>query len=1069
MSYELSDAQEDYIPDYSVTMLEEDAVDDSMDSRTLDDAGYTVNDEDMEEVECNAEGYAITEVPDDYSSDASYAAYTGDYASDPEEISDDETISGTSEEIAGGAEEDLLENPLTNLLQSERTTETSNWNDLFQTAVDMEEGPKKCKALSTLGRDFVYTSKTYGKIIISELSLPPEKKTVKPVDAGGIAGGMKYIAAGIFFKFAVDTKSNGSYLYGGDVPYDEGAIKGASNDMLGLLAFHNSNVEGLHFPLLCIIDYHGYRLLAMSILPIYKRSTLIYGSQDAGKHTMNLNKEFSEKMKIVAKQLNLKEHKIPGYKSLANIQEDPTIIKICTPVDIEGHLGTDGKYYVLDFGRTFPPEVPSAPSREIFYNLLRPELVRQYKTPLSSDAYSAFGNIDRKIHNEEVKEATLYLHRQIIPNFVENTLYPLENNIIDRITERIHRAGINCRHLGRIRSLINKSKYVNVQRCIMSEIVARTLKSILRLLQRTYTSQQKHDGTRQEPYKKIAFKVLKSVFSPFITPIQGPELTNKIKLHEDRLISDITLNDFSDNRIFWCITIKFIIQKLFKKTFTDDELINGSDVRELVGMKETISRLCTLSGIKLRDQLIEEYSNSDRLNFKLMKFDLKKLTVRVRHLNVIDEAEGNLLFLEAKIQKNPFAGIWNATHEKFGRAVASNTNNFNTFLQWGKVFYHQSFNLSIDCQKTISPSELSMKREEIFVKLKSAMEKFQCACEISSTSYECDLYMGLVDVEYGVINHVHSNMAEVSRIAESQWSINVSCNRFKEAFTKNPDCIRLLCSIASENAFQANESKNSFQAQLFLLRAFYIQYSALKASLVPPDTQYFFNAGCYLLEYLKRGGKDPGLHLAGASGSMIESALLQCPSISDENFIIQLDQSSRYLPELSNEQHNIIRPAYAYKIDHKQDPENNQQYDLINSWCHLVGKLEIRPRSTLLHFMPFTINRPDNQSSVCIGQLFHLLGQYQASETKHTFKLERQTFILINSACNKFLLTNVHVGLPSTSQSNNSLSITLVGSNFIPDIENDIEITSNNKQILEKSPLNPGHNEFKISQRSPCK
>lgn len=39
-----------------------------------------------------------------------------------------------------------------------------------------------------------------------------EKKTIKPVAAGGQAGGEKYIVQGIFFKFALDIFG----IYGGD-------------------------------------------------------------------------------------------------------------------------------------------------------------------------------------------------------------------------------------------------------------------------------------------------------------------------------------------------------------------------------------------------------------------------------------------------------------------------------------------------------------------------------------------------------------------------------------------------------------------------------------------------------------------------------------------------------------------------------------------------------------------------------------------------------------------------------------------------------------------------------------
>ena len=80
-----------------------------------------------------------------------------------------------------------------------------HWNTEFQNALDMPEGKEKWEKLAHLARDFVYCSKTYGKIIISEYYLPEEEKTIKSCDAGGVAGGSKYICSNIFFKFALDT------------------------------------------------------------------------------------------------------------------------------------------------------------------------------------------------------------------------------------------------------------------------------------------------------------------------------------------------------------------------------------------------------------------------------------------------------------------------------------------------------------------------------------------------------------------------------------------------------------------------------------------------------------------------------------------------------------------------------------------------------------------------------------------------------------------------------------------------------------------------------------------------
>lgn len=56
------------------------------------------------------------------------------------------------------------------------------------------------------------------------------------------------------------------------------AAKASSHELLGLTSIHQfSGESGLHVPLCCLIDYLGYRLIAMSLLPIGK-DTLVYGS-----------------------------------------------------------------------------------------------------------------------------------------------------------------------------------------------------------------------------------------------------------------------------------------------------------------------------------------------------------------------------------------------------------------------------------------------------------------------------------------------------------------------------------------------------------------------------------------------------------------------------------------------------------------------------------------------------------------------------------------------------------------------------------------------------------------------
>ena len=52
------------------------------------------------------------------------------------------------------------------------------------------------------------------------------EKTIPPVSMGGRAGGTKYIAQGILFKFALDTE--------GFYASDEGAIRAAGHELKGV-------------------------------------------------------------------------------------------------------------------------------------------------------------------------------------------------------------------------------------------------------------------------------------------------------------------------------------------------------------------------------------------------------------------------------------------------------------------------------------------------------------------------------------------------------------------------------------------------------------------------------------------------------------------------------------------------------------------------------------------------------------------------------------------------------------------------------------------------------------------
>lgn len=102
------------------------------------------------------------------------------------------------------------------------------------------------------------------------------------------------------------------------------------------------------------------------------------GTCDGGKSYRYDDALLVDKLARMGKQLNLAPHTVSGKLFYG-------------PADLEGHVGTDGRRYLLDFSRTFPPVPPTASHRlGHLFRLFRPEFVRTYPHPLCSDGFSNF-------------------------------------------------------------------------------------------------------------------------------------------------------------------------------------------------------------------------------------------------------------------------------------------------------------------------------------------------------------------------------------------------------------------------------------------------------------------------------------------------------------------------------------------------------------------------------------------------------------------------------------------------------------------------------------------------------
>ena len=495
------------------------------------------------------------------------------------------------------------------------------WNEMFQQAYDslrslnddtpLERKMKVYRDVNSLSQNFSFTAEVIGKLIIAEYNLPNHLKTIKPVSIGGIVGGIKYIAHNILFKFAIDSS--------GLLESDESAMKIANHELKSLDNLLNCNVNNLHYPLLAIIDYRGYRLIAISVLPVSSK-TLCFGSSDAGRTVNDSDPMLRDLISIACKQLNLKPHKVGSEGKI-----------VPSPVDLEGHKGLDKRYYVLDFSRLFPPDLMSREHKcGMLFRLLRPELVKQYPTPLCSDTFSNFVKHyvdDAREHAYEVKDAHLYLTQQIIPAFGK-MLSVQDANIfkVNHVIQSMHREGINLRYLGYVRGYLDPSAK-SWRDIILIEMIARTVKWDLRNVLRQTTTNSILEVPSSFMHKKNIVTYLNAVFG-------GGE--SSVKHWEQIIIPSLLVR--------------------FKSALTPSELANIHTLRnyilsELSG--QFFKRIDEICGIEFTIEVITEFSGSNASIFfaNSEPFDeihLKEFQPRVKQLTVVEQTHGLFLYTRSK-------------------------------------------------------------------------------------------------------------------------------------------------------------------------------------------------------------------------------------------------------------------------------------------------------------------------------------------------------------------------------------------------------------------------------------
>ncbi|XP_059389031.1 clustered mitochondria protein homolog isoform X2 [Carassius carassius] len=226
--------------------------------------------------------------------------------------------------------------------------QTRDWNEELQTTRELSRKnlPERLlreRAIFKVHSDFAGAA-TRGAMAVID-------GNVMAINPGEETRMQMFIWNNIFFSLGFDVRDHYRELGG-----DAAAHAAPTNDLNGVRAYSAVDVEGLYTLGTVVVDYRGYRVTAQSIIPgILEREqeqSVIYGSIDFGK-TVVSHPKYLELLEKTSRPLKVQRHTV--------LNEKDTAVELCSSVECKGIIGNDGRHYILDLLRTFPPDLNFLP------------------------------------------------------------------------------------------------------------------------------------------------------------------------------------------------------------------------------------------------------------------------------------------------------------------------------------------------------------------------------------------------------------------------------------------------------------------------------------------------------------------------------------------------------------------------------------------------------------------------------------------------------------------------------------------------------------------------------------
>lgn len=416
-----------------------------------------------------------------------------------------------------------------------------------------------------------------------------------------------------------------------------------ASPVLSLRAYQSAKVDGVCFPLCCIISYMGLHLVALTELPV-GRDTLVYGSDDGGVTVATNDTGVFDLVSYASRKLRLAEHIVAGGKVISSA------------CDLEGHRGRDGRVYLLDFSRSLPPNEAGVGGEHLF-RMFRQEFLQIYGKKLSADAFSRFQS--DPVNNAEMNAAAIaaqkYLWKVHIPDAAERLLVLMHQYEREAwsfpLVQSMHDLGVNMRYLGLVMEHLAQGNSVADDDSSM-----RRGSAVL----------QDFDEKENELRLKLLDLIVLEVCSRGVKVYLRAALSNVVEAGQHDVLNRAIvslLNTLLSSSIVGRESFEEKICPILRKNFNFPfrvcnpiGLIHSDDFAARwghIGSLAVLRKVSAMMGLQFSEAALQVLKASPHL-FRETSFldiiDLEDVKPIVKHSNVIEATRGSLYALKAQVQ-----------------------------------------------------------------------------------------------------------------------------------------------------------------------------------------------------------------------------------------------------------------------------------------------------------------------------------------------------------------------------------------------------------------------------------